>query len=324
MKAILCHKYSSNISLKYEKIKSPIPKKDEILISVKVAGVNFPDILIVQGKYQFKPELPFSPGGEVSGIIKKVGENVKKFKVGDKVFAGSTWGGFSVEAIVMSSNTFKIPNGISYEDAAASMVNYGTSFHALVDRAKIKKNEVILILGASGGVGTAAIQIAKQLGAIVIAAASSKEKLDYCKEIGADYCINYSKDNIKEKVKSLTKGIGANIIYDPVGDKFSEPALRSIAWKGRFLVVGFAAGQIPKIPLNLVLLKGCQIIGVFWGLFFRKNPSANARNFNTILKWIKNKKLNIHIDKKFLLKDAKKALNYVMNRKVKGKILLIP
>ena len=153
MKAILCHKYSSNISLKYEKIKSPIPKKDEILISVKVAGVNFPDILIVQGKYQFKPELPFSPGGEVSGIIKKVGENVKKFKVGDKVFAGSTWGGFSEEAIVMSSNTFKIPNGISYEDAAASMVNYGTSFHALVDRAKIKKNEVILILGASGGVG---------------------------------------------------------------------------------------------------------------------------------------------------------------------------
>ena len=260
MKAILCHKYSSNISLKYEKIKSPIPKKDEILISVKVAGVNFPDILIVQGKYQFKPELPFSPGGEVSGIIKKVGENVKKFKVGDKVFAGSTWGGFSEEAIVMSSNTFKIPNGISYEDAAASMVNYGTSFHALVDRAKIKKNEVILILGASGGVGTAAIQIAKQLGAIVIAAASSKEKLDYCKEIGADYCINYSKDDIKEKVKSLTKGIGANIIYDPVGDKFSEPALRSIAWKGRFLVVGFAAGQIPKIPLNLVLLKGCQII----------------------------------------------------------------
>ena len=324
MKAILCHKYSSNISLKYEKIKSPIPKKDEILISVKVAGVNFPDILIVQGKYQFKPELPFSPGGEVSGIIKKVGENVKKFKVGDKVFAGSTWGGFSEEAIVMSSNTFKIPNGISYEDAAASMVNYGTSFHALVDRAKIKKNEVILILGASGGVGTAAIQIAKQLGAIVIAAASSKEKLDYCKEIGADYCINYSKDDIKEKVKSLTKGIGANIIYDPVGDKFSEPALRSIAWKGRFLVVGFAAGQIPKIPLNLVLLKGCQIIGVFWGLFFRKNPSANARNFSTILKWIKNKKLNININKKFLLKDAKKALNYVMNRKVKGKILLIP
>ena len=324
MKAILCHKYSSNISLKYEKIKSPIPKKDEILISVKVAGVNFPDILIVQGKYQFKPELPFSPGGEVSGIIKKVGENVKKFKVGDKVFAGSTWGGFSEEAIVMSSNTFKIPNGISYEDAAASMVNYGTSFHALVDRAKIKKNEVILILGASGGVGTAAIQIAKQLGAIVIAAASSKEKLDYCKEIGADYCINYSKDDIKEKVKSLTKGIGANIIYDPVGDKFSEPALRSIAWKGRFLVVGFAAGQIPKIPLNLVLLKGCQIIGVFWGLFFRKNPLANARNFSTILKWIKNKKLNINFDKKFLLKDAKKALNYVMNRKVKGKILLIP
>ena len=255
MKAILCNKYSSNISLKYEKIKSPIPKKDEILISVKVAGVNFPDILIVQGKYQFKPELPFSPGWEVSGIIKKVGENVKKFKVGDKVFAGSTWGGFSEEAIVMSSNTFKIPNGISYEDAAASMVNYGTSFHALVDRAKIKKNEVILILGASGGVGTAAIQIAKQLGAIVIAAVSSKEKLDYCKEIGADYCINYSKDDIKEKVKNLTKGIGANIIYDPVGDKFSEPALRSIAWKGRFLVVGFAAGQIPKIPLNLVLLK---------------------------------------------------------------------
>jgi len=324
MKAVLCHKYSSTISLKYKTIQSPTPKNDEILISVKVAGVNFPDILIVQGKYQFKPELPFSPGGEVSGIVKKIGKNVKGFKVGDKVFAGSTWGGFSEEAIVMSSNTFKIPTGVSYEDAAASMVNYGTSYHALVDRGKIKKNDVILILGASGGVGTAAIQIAKQLGAVVIAAASSKQKLDYCKKIGADYCINYSKENIKEKVKNFTKGMGANVIYDPVGDKFSEPSLRSIAWEGRYLVVGFAAGQIPKIPLNLALLKGCQIIGVFWGLFFRKNPNANAKNFNTILNWIKNKKLNIYIDKKFLLKDAKKALKYVMNRKVKGKILLIP
>tara|TARA_B100000945_G_scaffold189801_1_gene152465 strand:+ start:1287 stop:2261 length:975 start_codon:yes stop_codon:yes gene_type:complete len=324
MKAILCHKYSSSISLKYEKIKSPIPKKDEVLISVKVAGVNFPDVLIVQGKYQFKPELPFSPGGEVSGIVKKVGRNVKNLNVGDKVFAGSTWGGFSEEAIVMSSNTFKMPKEISYEDAAASMVNYGTSYHALLDRAKIKKNEVILILGASGGVGTAAIQIAKEIGAIVIAAASSKEKLDYCKKMGADYCINYTKENIKEKVKNYTKGMGANVIYDPVGDKFSEPALRSIAWEGRYLVVGFAAGEIPKIPLNLALLKGCQIIGVFWGLFFRKNPKANAKNFKTILSWIKNKKINVHIDKKFSLKDANKALEYIINRKVKGKILLIP
>ena len=324
MKAILCHKFSSPESLKYEEVSSPDPGDNEIVIAVKVAGVNFPDTLIVQGKYQFKPEFPFSPGGEVSGKVKKIGKKVKDFSIGDKVLAGSTWGGYAEEAIVMSSNTYKIPEGISYEDAAASMVNYGTSYHALVDRAKIKKNETILILGASGGVGTAAIQIAKQIGAIVIAAASSTSKLDFCKNQGADYCINYTKENLKEIVKQITKGKGANVIYDPVGDNFSEPALRSISWEGRYLVVGFAAGSIPKIPLNLVLLKGCQIVGVFWGAFFRKHPQSNAKNFKTLLHWIKEKKLNVYIDKEFNLSEASKALNYVMERKVKGKIILKP
>jgi len=324
MKAVLCKSFGAIENLVVEEIGSLTPEKGEVIINVKACGLNFPDTLIIQGKYQFKPEFPFSPGGEISGVIKEIGDGVSHFKVGDKVMYGSVFGGFAEEVKAKASDVFKMPPTMNFITAASSMLTYGTSYHALVNRANLKEGETLLVLGAAGGVGTAAIQIAKALGATVIAAASTNDKLDFCKENGADFFINYTTENLKDKVKELTNGKGVDVIYDPVGDKFSEPALRSIAWKGRYLVVGFAAGDIPKIPLNLVLLKGCQIIGVFWGAFFKNEPKQNAENFMTIVQWFAQGKLKARIHGEYPLEKVVDAMHAMTNKEVKGKIVLIP
>ena len=324
MKAVLCKSYGPPESLVIENIDSPIPDKGEIIISVKACGLNFPDTLIIEGKYQFKPDMPFSPGGEVAGVVKEVGEGVRHFKPGDHVMSGTSWGGFAEEVKARASNVFPLPPGMDFVTAASSMMTYGTSYHALVNRAELKAGETLLVLGAAGGVGTAAIQIGKALGATVIAAASTDEKLAYCKSLGADHTINYSKEDLKERGKELSGGKGIDVIYDPIGDKYAEPALRAIAWKGRYLVVGFAAGEIPKIPLNLPLLKGCQIVGVFWGGFFRNEPNENAKNFMTIIQWFAEGKLTPQIHNQYPLEKVADAMNAMTNKEVMGKIVVVP
>lgn len=322
MKAIVCSKFGTPDTLKYQEIKTPNPKEGEILITVKACSVNFPDTLIIQGKYQFKPEFPFSPGSDVAGIIEKVGENVKHFKVGDAVVGFIPFGGFAEKVILKAIDCFPKPRGMSMVNAAAFLLAYGTSYHALKDRANLQKGETILILGASGGVGLTALELAKLMGAKVIAAASSQEKLNLCKEFGADEVINYTEENLKDRVKELTNGKGVDVIYDPVGGAFSELALRAIAWKGRHLVVGFANGEIPKIPINLTLLKGASIVGVFWGAFAQKEPKKSLENIQQLLTWFVKGEVKPHIDKTYSLEDAPKALEDMMQRKVKGKIVI--
>jgi len=324
MKAVLCTSFSSIENLSIEQVPSLHPASDEVIIDVKACGLNFPDTLIIQGKYQFKPELPFSPGGEIAGVVKEIGNAVTKLKVGDNVMYGSVFGGFAEEVKTKAAEVFKMPPMLDFVTGASSMLTYGTSYHALVNRARIQKGETILILGAAGGVGTAAIQIAKALGTTIIAAASTQEKLTFCKENGADYLINYTTEDLKSKVKEITKGKGVDVVYDPVGDKYTEPALRAIAWKGRYLVVGFAAGEIPKIPLNLVLLKGCEIVGVFWGAFVKKEPQQNAQNLQTIIQWFAQGKLKSRIHGTYPLEKVKEAMYAMINKEVKGKIVLIP
>lgn len=324
MKAVLCKSYGPPESLVIEEVTPLVPEQGEVIIDVKACGLNFPDTLIIQGKYQFQPEMPFSPGGEVAGTIKAVGAGVDHLKVGDKVMSGTGWGGFAEEVKAMATNVFPIPPGLDFVTAATSMMTYGTSYHALVDRAQLKKDETLLVLGAAGGVGTAAIQIGKALGATVIAGASSDEKLEYCKGLGADFVINYNREDLKSRTKELSGGRGVDVVYDPVGDRYTEPALRAIAWKGRYLVVGFAAGDIPKIPLNLPLLKGCQIMGVFWGGFFRNEPKKNADNFVQIIKWFVDGTLKPRIHARYALEDVAEAMNLMIEKKVMGKIVLVP
>jgi NADPH2:quinone reductase len=322
MKAIVCNKFGTPETLQYQEIETPSPKNDEILIAVKACSVNFPDTLIIQGKYQFRPEFPFSPGSDVAGIVEKVGENVTHFKVGDEVVGFIPFGGFAEKAIVKAKDCFPKPRGMSMVNASAFLLAYGTSYHALKDRANLQKGETILILGASGGVGLTALELAKLMGAKVIAAASTKEKLDLCKQFGADEVINYSEESLKDRVKEITNGKGVDVIYDPVGGHFSELALRAIAWKGRYLVIGFANGEIPKIPINLTLLKGASIVGVFWGAFAQNQPKESLENIKQLLTWFAKGDLKPHIDKTYSLQNAPKALEAMMQRKTKGKIVI--
>lgn len=324
MKAIICKTFGPPSELLFEDIPSPSPKAGEILIEVKACGVNFPDTLIIQGKYQFKPPLPFTPGSDVAGVVKAVGTDVKHHKVGDSVFGVVAYGGFAEEVILSKKSCFPIPLGISFEVAASFLLAYGTSYHALKDRANIQPGETLLVLGASGGVGLAAIELGKLLGARVIAAASSTEKLELCKKYGADEVINYNTEDLKNRAKELTDGKGVDVIYDPVGGQYTEPALRAIAWKGRFLVVGFAAGDIPKIPLNLPLLKGCNILGVFWGDFMlKKEPALGMQNSMELLQFIMQEKIKPHIYKTYPLAEAANALDDMMKRKVMGKAVVV-
>ena len=323
MKAVLCKEYGPPESLVIEDIPSPRPGKGQVVITVKACGVNFPDTLIIEGKYQFKPALPFSPGGEVSGIVKELGEGVNTVKVGDRVIAFTGWGGFAEEVVTDAAKLIPIPGNIDFATAASFTLVFGTAHHALKDRAHIKPGETLLVLGAAGGVGLASVELGKLMGARVIAAASSDEKLEVCKQHGADDVINYTNEDLRERVKTLTGGNGVDVIVDPLGGNYSEPALRSIAWNGRFLVIGFAAGDIPRIPLNLTLLKGCSIVGVFWGSFTEHEPRHNQENLQELLTWLTEGKLKPHISATYPLERAAGALNDVLNRKVKGKVVLL-
>ena len=323
MKAILCTQFGPPEELTLSETSSPTAGRGQVVISVKACGVNFPDTLIIQNKYQFKPPLPFSPGGEVAGTIKEVGEGVKHFNVGDAVLSLTGWGGFAEEVIADAATTLPIPPGMDYVTAASVMYTYGTSYHALKNRAHLQAGETLLVLGAAGGVGLAAVQLGVLMGANVIAAASSEDKLAVCKKMGATSTINYTTEDLRERIREITEGNGVHVVYDPVGDRYTEPALRSIAWKGRYLVVGFAGGDIPKIPLNLPLLKGCQIVGVFWGAFTKNEPRESQRNFEEILSWIQKGKIQPHLHKTYPLAAAPTALRDLIERRVMGKAVVV-
>ncbi|MEL6653883.1 MAG: NADPH:quinone oxidoreductase family protein [Bacteroidota bacterium] len=324
MKAVLCKSWGPPESLTLEEITSPSPGKGQVVISVKACGVNFPDTLIIEGKYQFKPEFPFSPGGEVAGVVKEVGEGVKHLKVGMPVFCLTGWGGFAEEVVADAKVTFPAPPQMDFVTASAITMTYGTSYHALKDRARIKKGETLLVLGAAGGVGLAAVQLGALMGAKVIAAASTDEKLAFCRENGAQETINYRTEDLKSRLKELTNGKGVDVVYDPVGGAYSEIGVRAMGWNGRYLVVGFAAGEIPSIPLNLPLLKGCQIMGVFWGKFAQTFPQDNMANFMQLLQWFQQGDLKPHIYKTYSLAQAAAALKDITDRKVMGKVVLVP
>ena len=322
MKAVVCEKYGPPDSLVVKDLPSPRAGAGEVVISVKAASVNFPDVLIIENKYQFKPPLPFSPGSELSGVIKEVGEGVSGWKPGDRVMAFTTYGAFAEEVKVEATRLARLPAKMSFEEGAAFVLTYGTSDHALRDRAALRAGETLLILGAAGGVGVAAIEIGKALGARVIACASSEDKLAVCREHGADTTINYTTEDLRERIKALTEGRGPDVVYDAVGGAYTEPAFRSIAWRGRLLVVGFAAGEIPKLPLNLALLKGASVVGVFWGDFGKREPKAFAESLRQIATWYEQGKVRPHVSEKFPLAKAAEALKLMAARKVKGKVVL--
>lgn len=322
MKAVLCKAFGPAETLVLEEVASPEPKKNEVLIDVHAAGVNFPDTLIIEGKYQFKPPFPFSPGGEAAGTVAAVGEKITHLKPGDRVMALTGWGSFAEQVAVPGYNVMPIPKGIDFNSAAAFGMTYGTSMHALKQRANLQPGETLLVLGASGGVGLAAVEIGKAMGAKVIAAASSAEKLAVAKAAGADELINYSESSLKEKVKELTGGQGADVIYDPVGGDMFDEAIRSIAWNGRLLVVGFASGRIPELPVNLTLLKGAAVVGVFWGSFAQRQPQDNLANFQQLFAWHAEGKLKPLVSQVFPLEKSADAINALGQRKAVGKVVV--
>jgi len=322
MKAVLCKAFGPAETLVLEEIASPEAKKNEVLLEVHAAGVNFPDTLIIEGKYQFKPPFPFSPGGEAAGVVTAVGEKVSHLTVGDRVMALTGWGSFAEEVAVPGYNVMPIPASMDFASAAAFGMTYGTSMHALKQRANLQPGETLLVLGASGGVGLAAVEIGKAMGAKVIAAASSAEKLEVAKAAGADELINYSESNLKDEVKRLTGGQGADVIYDPVGGDLFDAAIRSIAWNGRLLVVGFASGRIPELPVNLTLLKGAAVVGVFWGSFAQRQPQDNAANFQQLFAWHAEGKLKPLVSQTFPLEQAAEAINTLGQRKAVGKVVV--
>lgn len=324
MKAVLCKAWGLPDTLVVEDLPDLVAGAGQVVIDVKAAGVNFPDVLIIQNKYQFKPELPFTPGSELSGVVRTVGEGVSKINVGDKVIAFIGHGAFAQQVIAPAQAVMPMPPGMDFDTAAAITLTYGTSHHAVVDRAQLKAGETMLVLGAAGGVGLAAIEIGKALGARVIAAASSDEKLAICKEHGADLTINYSTEDLREAIKAATDGKGPDVIYDPVGGIYAEPAFRSIAWRGRYLVIGFANGEIPKLPLNLTLLKGASLVGVFWGEFAKREPKANMAAMRELMGWLAEGKIKPHISGRYALKDTAIALNDIAARKVTGKVVIQP
>ena len=323
MHAWLCENPTGVDALTWKELPTPQPSAGEVLIAIKAASLNFPDLLIVQNKYQNKPPLPFVPGSEYAGVVEAVGDGVQHLKVGQNVACLSGTGGFATHTLAPAALCMPLPAGFSYVDAAAFIMIYATSHHALADRAQLKPGETVLILGAAGGVGTSAIQIAKALGAKVIAAASTDEKCALCKSIGADATINYSTENLRDAVKALTDGKGPDVIYDPVGGDLAEPAFRSIAWRGRYLVVGFASGTIPALPLNLTLLKGASIVGVFWGGFAKQEPKASAAALAELANWYAQGKIKPVIDQTMPMTDLKAAYAYMGSRSVKGKLVMV-
>lgn len=322
MKAVLCREWGLPEDLVVGEAPSPVPGAGEVLIEVHASGVNFPDALIIQKKYQFQPALPFSPGGEVAGRVKAVGPGVTGWAPGDRVVGSSTWGGFAEEMLVAAERVVPIPDEMPFTAAAGFVLAYGTSLHALKDRGQLKAGETLLVLGAAGGVGIAAVEIGKAMGARVIAAASSAEKLQLCREMGADAAIDYAKEDLRERLKDLTGGRGPDVIYDPVGGSMSETAFRSIAWGGRHLVVGFAAGDVPKMPLNLPLLKGASIVGVFLGGFLRRDEETTRQHMRDLFALHSGGSVRPPITRVYRLEEAGKALRDLMERRVKGKVVI--
>ena len=324
MKALLCRELTGIDNLRVEEVADLQPAAGEVVIDVKAAGVNFPDILLVQGKYQYKAPLPFAPGFELAGVVKAVGTGVTHLRPGDHVLAVVNHGAFAEQAVAPAERVMKLPAGTDLESAAAMMFTYGTSYHALKDRGELKPGETLLVLGAAGGVGLAAVELGKLMGARVIAAASSPEKLAVCRVQGADEGIDYSKEDLRERLKALTQGKGVDVVYDPVGGAYTETALRSLAWKGRLLVVGFAAGEIPRIPLNLPLLKGSSIVGVYWGAFLEKDPAGGRDNARQLVEWLAAGKIKPQVYRRYPLDKAVDALRDVSERRVAGKAVITP
>jgi NADPH2:quinone reductase len=324
MKAILCTRFGGPDDLEFKDLPDPAPGPGEVVVAVKSAALNFFDTLIIAGKYQVKPPFPFSPASEFAGVVERVGAGVTGLAAGDRVLGYGGFGAAREKVQIGAQRVVKIPDKLDFDRAAGVTVIYGTTLHALKDRARLKSGETLAVLGASGGTGLAAIEIGKLMGARVIACASSDDKLAFCKERGADDGINYAKEDVKEGLRRLTGGKGVDVIYDPVGGPYAEPALRSIAWGGRFLVIGFAAGEIPRIPLNLALLKGCDIVGVFWGAFIERDPKAHQANMAELVRWAAEGRISAHVHSVYPLEQAPEALKAIAERKVMGKVILRP
>ena len=324
MRAVLCKQFGPPETLVVEDVPAIKPAAGEVVVQVKAAGVNFPDSLIIQDKYQIKAPLPFSPGGEFAGLVSAVGEGVTRFAVGDAVIGFTGWGAFAEQLAVPQDRLIPMPEGMPFDVAGSFLMTYGTCYHALKDRAQLAPGETVLVLGAAGGIGIAAIEIAKALGARVIAAASSADKLRTCQDHGADETIDYHAEDLRERINAFTGKQGVDVVVDPVGGSFSEPAFRSVGWRGRFLVVGFAGGEIPRIPLNLPLVKGSSIVGVFWGDFLRREPANGERDLADLVALYRTGKIAPLVSGRYSLEQAGDALNALLQRKVKGKIIVVP
>jgi NADPH2:quinone reductase len=322
MRAILCKEFGPPESLVLEEVADPMPRPGQVVIDIAACSVNFPDVLMLQGKYQFKPPLPFSPGAEVAGIVSALGDGVTAPAVGDAVFASTGFGGLAEKVAVPAASCVPVPPGADLQAASAFLYAYGTSQHALVDRARLQAGETLLVLGAAGGVGLAAVELGKHMGATVIAAASTEEKLQLCRDHGAAMTINYETEDLKARARELTGGQGVDVVYDAVGGRYSEPALRAIAWGGRFLVVGFAAGDIPRIPLNLALLKGCEIVGVFWGAFMGREPERHRQNVEELLRLWESGVISPHISSTYPLERSAEAIRELADRRAQGKVVV--
>lgn len=324
MKALICREYGPPENLSVQDMPDLQPAAGEVVVRVRAAGVNFPDALIVQNLYQFKPTPPFSPGGETAGEVLAVGEGVKRVKVGDRVIALTIWGGFAEQVLAKQEQVIPMPEGLSFEVAGSLLLTYGTCLHALRDRAQLQPGQTVLVLGAAGGIGIATIELAKAMGARVIAAASTAEKLATCRAQGADEVINYREQNLRDELKRLTAGRGVDVVMDPVGGDYAEQALRSMAWRGRYLVVGFTDGQIPRLPLNLVLLKGCAIVGVFWGDFIQREPQAAQVDLRDLIQMLARGQIKPLISGRYSLQDAPQAILELSQRRAQGKLIVLP
>jgi NADPH2:quinone reductase len=322
MRAVLCRQYGPPESLTVEDVDEPVAGDGQVVVDVKACAVNFPDVLIIQNLYQFKPPLPFSPGAEIAGVVSAVGAGVNGVSTGDRVFASTGWGGLAEKLAVGVGSIVPIPDGIDFAPASSFLYAYGTAHYALKDRGRLQPGETLVVLGAAGGVGLAAVELGALMGARVIAAASSDDKLELCRHYGAAATINYATEDLKARIRELTGGAGADVVYDPVGGQYSEPALRATGWAGRFLVIGFAAGDIPAIPLNLTLLKGCDIVGVFWGAFVGREPERHRQNVEELVGWWRDGKLRPHVSSTYPLHRAAEAIRELADRKAKGKVVV--
>jgi NADPH:quinone reductase len=324
MKAVLCRAWGNAETLVVEDLPSPHAEAGEVVVDVKAAGVNFPDVLMIQGKYQFKPPLPFTPGVELAGVVKEAGSGVAHFKPGDAVVANVAFGAFAEECVVPAARLVALPRSVDFAAAAGFTVAYGTAWHALKDRGQLKPGETLLVLGAAGGVGLAAVELGAAMGARVIAAASSAEKLAVCRAHGATEAINYATEDLRARLKQLVGEKGVDVVYDPVGGALSEPALRSVGWRGRFLVIGFAGGEIPRLPANVPLLKGSAIVGVYWGGWLEREPAAGRREMGELAQWLADGRVKPHVSARYPLARTADALDALSGRAVTGKVVIEP